>query len=56
MMRAKSIRLLGSLVFLFLFNAGFAGLGDWTTYTNMNEINDVLLKGDQLWCATTGGV
>ncbi|MCK4403480.1 MAG: hypothetical protein KAW02_00190 [candidate division Zixibacteria bacterium] len=31
-------------------------MGDWTTYTNMNYINEVFLKGDQLWCATTGGV
>ncbi len=39
-----------------LFEVGFGALGDWTTYTNMNEINEVLLEGDQLWCATTGGL
>ncbi len=39
-----------------LFEVGFGALGDWTTYTNMNEINEVLLEDDQLWCATTGGL
>jgi len=48
--------LLGSLLFAFLFEVSFGGTGDWTTYTNMNYINEVLLKGNQLWCATTGGV
>lgn len=55
-MITKKICLLGPFVFVFLFRVGFAGMGDWTTYTNMNYINEVFLKGDQLWCATTGGV
>lgn len=42
--------------FHFPFEIGFAGLGDWTTYTNMNYVNEVLLKDKELWCATTGGV
>jgi ligand-binding sensor domain-containing protein len=50
----KKICLLG--LFVFLFRVSFARMGDWTTYTNMNYINEVFLKGDQLWCATTGGV
>lgn len=50
------ICLLGSLVFTLFFEVGLAGIGDWTTYTNMNQISEVLLDGEQLWCATTGGV
>lgn len=48
--------MLGSLLFAFVFEVSFGGTGDWTTYTNMNYINEVLLKGNQLWCTTTGGV
>jgi ligand-binding sensor domain-containing protein len=46
------------LVFIFsvfLLRLGFAGIGDWTTYTNKNNIREVLLKDGMLWCATTGG-
>ena len=48
--------LLGSFILTLFLEIGFAGIGDWTTYTNKNEINQVLLEGEQLWCATTGGV
>lgn len=54
--RSKKIYLFVWFLFAFLCTVSFAGIGDWTTYTNMNYINEVLLKGDQLWCATTGGV
>jgi len=47
---------LGWGICLFLVSVSSAGTGDWTTYTNMNYVNEVLLKNDQLWCATTGGV
>jgi len=45
------------LIFLVLiFKLVFAGIGDWTTYTNKNQIQEVTLKDGELWCATTGGV
>ena len=55
-MGSRRICLLGSLIFVFLSKVSFAGMGDWTTYTNMNYVNEVLLKGGKLWCSTTGGV
>ncbi len=54
--RRNKLCLLRSLLFVFLFGVSFAGTGDWTTYTNMNYINEVLVKGGKLWCVTTGGV
>jgi len=47
------------LVFAFsivFFKLVSGGIGDWTTYTNKNYIQKVILKNDKLWCATTGGV
>jgi ligand-binding sensor domain-containing protein len=47
------------LVFIFsvfLFKLGSAGIGDWTTYTNKNDVQKVMLKEGKLWCATTGGM
>lgn len=46
---------------IFIFSIFFsrlasARIGDWTTYTNMNQIQEVILKNDKLWCATTGGM
>jgi ligand-binding sensor domain-containing protein len=29
---------------------------EWATYTNMNNISEVLLDGEKLFCATTGGL
>jgi ligand-binding sensor domain-containing protein len=40
---------------VFLLRLGFAGIGDWTTYTNKNDVREVFLKDGMLWCATTGG-
>jgi len=54
--RGKKILIWGLFLLAFLSKMGFAGIGDWTTYTNMNYIHEVLLEGDRLWCATTGGV
>jgi|GEM_PF-917033 len=31
-------------------------VGDWTTYTNTNFIQDLHFLGDDLWCATSGGL
>jgi ligand-binding sensor domain-containing protein len=41
---------------IFLFKLGSAGIGDWTTYTNKNDVQKVMLKDGKLWCATTGGM
>jgi ligand-binding sensor domain-containing protein len=41
---------------IFLFKLGHAGIGDWTTYTNKNDVQEVVLRDEVLWCATTGGV
>ncbi|MFH1335329.1 MAG: two-component regulator propeller domain-containing protein [Candidatus Zixiibacteriota bacterium] len=46
---------LSGLLLIFLFQIASAGVGDWTTYTNMNSVNQILLQGGKLWCATTGG-
>ena len=54
--RAKRACVLGCIVILVLLRVAFGATGDWTTYTNMNHIEEVLLKGEELWCATTGGV
>ncbi len=43
------------LVIIFICKLSLAGVGDWTTYTNMNSINQVFLREGKLWCATTGG-
>ncbi len=40
---------------IFLFKLGSAEIGDWTTYTNKNDIQEVVLKDEALWCATAGG-
>lgn len=44
------------IMLLFLAKPCPAAVGDWTTYTNMNQINKMLQSGGELWCATTGGV
>ena len=31
-------------------------VGTWTTYTNVNHVNDIAREGDTLWVATSGGV
>lgn len=54
--RAKRACVLGCIVILVLLSVAFRATGDWTTYTNMNHIEEVLLKGEELWCATTGGI
>ena len=55
------VRIMNKKIFLisifsvFLLRLGFAGIGDWTTYTNKNDVWEVILKDGMLWCATTGG-
>ncbi len=59
-MRSKTIMrktsLAALLALIIPIGSCLAAQGDWTTFTNMNEVNQVLLQGDRLWCATTGGV
>jgi ligand-binding sensor domain-containing protein len=43
------------LLGMFLSRITSAAVGDWTTYTNMNSINQLLFQEGKLWCATTGG-
>jgi streptogramin lyase len=52
----KSLFLLALPIIAILFQLSRAGTGDWTTYTNMNEVNQVLLKDGKLYCATSGGM
>lgn len=52
----KKICLSSSIALFFLFEICLGATGDWTTYTNMNQINQVLLVEENLWCATTGGI
>jgi len=35
---------------------GQAGVGDWTTFTSQNDILDLILVDDYIWCAANGGV
>lgn len=51
----KSILFVG-FILISLFQVGRSGIGDWTTYTNMNGVSEILLRSGKLWCATTGGV
>ncbi len=45
------------LLFIFLTNrSGQTGVGDWTTFTSQNDIRDLILSDDYIWCATNGGV
>lgn len=30
--------------------------GEWTTYTSMRAVNGIVQTGDEVWCATNGGV
>ena len=46
---------LSGLLWIFSFRTTAAAVGDWTTYTNMNSINQLLFQEGKLWCATTGG-
>ncbi len=33
-----------------------AGVGDWETFTSQNDIRDIIVLDDKVWCATNGGV
>jgi len=54
-MKSKYIFLV--LILIFYFNQyGQAGVGDWITFTSQNDIRDLILIDDYIWCATNGGV
>jgi len=49
------------IIFIIIFTVYFspiaqAGVGDWTTFTSQNDIRDLVLIDDVIWCATNGGV
>ena len=44
------------VLILIVSNSVYPGIGDWTTYTNMNYVNRLLLTENFLWMATTGGL
>jgi ligand-binding sensor domain-containing protein len=52
----ESVSVLACLGVLVLTGTALGASGDWTTHTNMNQVEEVILRGDDLWCATTGGV
>ncbi len=52
-MRKSAITL--GIVILFS-ELGFSAIGDWTTYTNMNFVQEMTAQPNTIWCATTGGV
>lgn len=45
-----------SLIILFVCGTTFANGLTWRNYTNMYDIRDMVLVGDDLWCATNGGI
>ncbi len=39
------------------YNIGaYSAVGDWTTFTNQGDVRDLLVQGNNIWCATNGGV
>lgn len=44
------------LLFLIFFQTGFSATGNWTTYTNMNTVLQLLSLGDKIYAATSGGI
>jgi len=42
------------LIPILCFNVYAQGI--WTNYTNGNDINDIAIEGDYIWCATSCGV
>ncbi|UCE04509.1 MAG: hypothetical protein JSW07_12850 [bacterium] len=54
-MKSKYILLI-LLLIIYFNHHGQAGVGDWTTFTSQNDIRDLILVDDYIWCATNGGV
>ncbi|MDZ7722744.1 MAG: hypothetical protein U5R06_07985 [candidate division KSB1 bacterium] len=47
------------LFFLLLVTLNIAGsenIRSWKTITNLTDIEEMVLVGDEIWCATNGGV
>ena len=51
----KILYYLGFIVFI-IHGMTFAQGKTWQTYTNMNEIRDLSISGQSIWCATNGGI
>ena len=43
------------ILFAMLCSSAVSAEGLWTTYTDTNEVKDIVTYGDYIWCATTGG-
>ena len=52
----KTTIILFILSTLLLHSAIHADIGDWTTFTNRSDVRDISIHGDDIWCATNGGV
>jgi ligand-binding sensor domain-containing protein len=50
----KFIFILG--IIILSFDISFSAIGDWTTYTNMNYVQEMTIQQNYIWCATTGGI
>lgn len=37
------------------FDLCFSAIGDWTNYTNINYVQEMIVRQHDIWCATTGG-
>jgi ligand-binding sensor domain-containing protein len=47
----------GLILFISLITPGWVfGQGTWTSYTNANDIHDIVLDGSYIWAAASGGV
>jgi len=56
--RMKRIGILLAIIFLAfeMHHPRTVRGSEWTTYTSMNNISEILLDGENLFCATTGGL
>src|SRR5574341_178444 len=44
------------LLLILLYQVSFSATGDWSTYTNMNTVYQLLSVGDKIYAATSGGI
>ncbi|MCJ7509213.1 MAG: hypothetical protein MUO85_10900 [candidate division Zixibacteria bacterium] len=51
----RKVLIITYLMLLLSFDFAFCAIGDWTTYTNMNYVQEMLVQSNNIWCATTGG-
>lgn len=44
------------MLLILLYQVSFSATGDWSTYTNMNTVYQLLSVGDKIYAATSGGI